>query len=92
MRTIQSFNYSVIDTNQNLEKTHYSKAEGVPTEMAGFHETAKYTKHECHKTKLAGKSREVGCLSKVNIGTSLHEHLMWPPGTLQQTENHQLQQ
>lgn len=27
MRTIKSFNYSVADMNQNLEKTRYSKAE-----------------------------------------------------------------
>lgn len=45
MRTIQLFNSSVIDGNQNLEKPHYSKAEGISTEMTGFHGTAKYTGH-----------------------------------------------
>lgn len=51
--------------------------------MDGFHETAKYTEHGSHKKKIAGKISEVGCPRKLDIDTSLHEQLMWSPGTLQ---------
>lgn len=73
----------MIDVNQNLEKPHYSKAERISTEMTVFHETTKYAEYGSHKTKIAWKSREVGCPRKADIDTSVLEDLMWSPGTLQ---------
>lgn len=45
--------------------------------MAGFRETEKYSEHVSHKTKIAGKSREVRCPRKVDADITLHEHLMF---------------
>lgn len=41
MRNIQSFNFSRTNMNQNSAKLHCCKAEGISTELTGFHETAK---------------------------------------------------
>lgn len=74
MRAIQSFNYS-LNVNQNSEKK--KKKSVVKLKWLDFMKQQKYTDHGTHETKIAEENKEVGCLRKVDINTSLHEHLVW---------------